>query len=278
MVNSEDIIREYLSTYYSQEIVETAIDAAKKEIEYNKKYDNDMFKAIITSCIEKHPEIKEVFEYIYDMYKLIAVEKDGVKLDSFSRLYAHAIQYAIEHPNIRLNAEPKCEYTKNKDFAFVLYFHDNDFGGYIEEAAKRFANEYNILMSNIDLYSNRSKTMIDSYVEDLKRLESKDTIKELFRRLFAGAYMSNACDRVTVLSKEKLEPYTEYKKKVEHYIEYLFDDAEWWFGNFADIEKKFLEVFDRWDGTDASNIKECWCNGEVLVMRVVNGEMMYEIK
>ena len=73
------------------------------------------------------------------------------------------------------------EYRKSKDFCVFFDFGDNDFGNYIEKGAQIYADKYNGILRNIDLYKDNkdwdeNKSL---YVKDLAEMEQIATIQKI---------------------------------------------------------------------------------------------------
>ena len=71
----------------------------------------------------------------------------------------------------------------NHDFAFIFKFGDNDFSGYIEDVAKMYCEKYNEVMRQIEEFTEANDSPV-LYIEHIKKYESLQIIKELYKSLF----------------------------------------------------------------------------------------------
>lgn len=217
--------------------------------------------------------------------------------------YINGIQYGTMNPNMDITPQNTCDYIKNKDFAFIFDFRDNDFGLYMEMAAKKFCQKYNEILSNIELYTkleneieNLTYSSVQSYIEDLENMEKIDNIIELMKALFIGEYMSDSADRFW---GDKSFSYSDKLKQAMHRVDYLdFDEQvheyeedcsngetiiaykkyRWLTGKFDEISKVCEEQYKDMQNENTSGFENYWLNGEVLIVKMVNGRLTAKVR
>ena len=167
------------------------------------------------------------------------------------------------------------EYRKSKDFCVFFDFGDNDFGNYIEKGAQIYADKYNGILGNIDLYKgnkdwNESKNL---YVKDLTEMEQIATIQKI---IACGVMSSIIEDRGkhTLNSKAGIKDFAE---DAYHDMDYLgiTDESKYRIGTYEEVEKWVVEnnLNNQDKPKEELNLKNIWINGEALVMAVINGKM-----
>ena len=139
---------DFLKSYYNDNIVNAAVKYADDEMAKGTilRFDNTWL-----DMIKKEAE-KLGSEDIGVYVDYISKDKSNSLFNILTSAYVKGLVVGINNPSMKITPDPISEYTKNKDFAFFFDFGDNDFGGYIENAAKEFCKEYNQLVRNIDLY------------------------------------------------------------------------------------------------------------------------------
>lgn len=267
---------DFLKSYYNDNIVNAAVKYADNEIANGTTL---MFDDIWFDKIKKEAE-KLGSEDIGVYVDCISEDKTNSLFSILTFAYVQGLVVGINNPTMKVTPDPITEYTKNKDFAFFFDFGDNDFGGYVESAAREFCKEYNQLLRNIDLYSNDddcNMRMAKSYMKDLKFMENPENVINLMRGLFIGEYMTGMVDRCWMGSRED---YTDRLKDAERFIDYLgFNKQESWkFGTWKEVNDEGLvryrnmqtdEEYERANG----DFTEYWLNGETLVVKMVDGEL-----
>ena len=266
---------DFLKSYYNDNIVNAAVKYADDEIARGNAL---MFDDIWLDKLKKEAE-KLGSEDIASYVDCISKDKTNSLFNTLTSAYVQGLVVGINNPSMKITPDPMTEYTKNKDFAFFFDFGDNDFGGYIESAAREFCKEYNQLLRNIDLYQRDglSDRMAESYKKDLEFMENPENIINLMKGAFVGAYMTGMVDRCWLGSRED---YADRLYDAGKYIDYLgFDDQESWkFGTWKEVNDEGLvkyrnmqsdEEFERANG----DFTKYWLNGETLVVKMVNGEL-----
>lgn len=266
---------DFLKSYYNDNIVNAAVKYADDEMA---RGTNLLLDDIWIDKIKKEAE-KLGSEDIGFYADYISKDKTNSLFNILTFAYVKGLVVGVNNPSMKVTPDPISEYTKNKDFAFFFDFGDNDFGGYIENAAREFCKEYNQLLKNIDLYQRDglSDRMADSYKKDLEFMENPENIINLMKGAFIGEYMTGMVDRCWLGSRED---YTNRLKDAERYIDYLgFNKPESWkFGAWKEVNDEGLvryrnmqsdEEYKRVNG-DFTNY---WLNGETLVVKMVDGEL-----
>ena len=167
------------------------------------------------------------------------------------------------------------EYSKNKDFCVFFNFGDNDFGDYIEKGAQAYADKYNDILRNIDLYKdnkdwNASKSL---YVKGLIEMEQITTIQKFI-----------ACEVMSSIIKGREEDILNSNAGIKDFaedaycdIDYLriTDESRYRIGTYEEVEKWVVEhnLKNQDKPKEKLNLKNIWINGEALVMAVINGKM-----
>ena len=286
---------DFLRTHYNKAIVDAAIAYADSEISqrhlYSYPHDSVMLEMAKAKAIEAGQQ--EVADFI-------EMQMEFDTQDIFNVLtfaYVHGMSFGISNPNIGKTPEPVTDYVLSKDFAFIFDYSDNDFGIPIEQAAKEYCKEYNNLLRQIELYSSISDgdgdMMVESYKKDLEFMEDPNTVRQLMKAAFIGAYMTNAIDRCCVCSNKPFNA-MERLNKAQYLANNYFnfetntnydvdntDRVNWKFGTWDEVSKFGLEKYKGQQGED--DLKEAngdftkyWLNGEVLIVRMVDGKLVAE--
>lgn len=232
---------------------------------------------------------------------------DGLSSDKYNEVdiiytYIKGFKHGMLNPNMDITPQNTCDYIKNKDFAFIFDFRDNDFGLYMERAAKKFCQKYNEILSNIERYTkleseieNLTYSSVQSYIEDLENMEKIDNIIELMKALFIGEYMSESADRFW---GKKSFSYSDKLKQAMHNVDYLdFDEQvheyeedcengetitykkhRWLIGKIDEISKVCEEQYKCMQNENTSGFENYWLNGEVLIVKMVNGRLTAKVR
>lgn len=286
---------DFLRTHYNKAIVDAAIAYADSEISqrhlYSYPHDSVMLEMAKAKAIEAGQQ--EVADFI-------EMQMEFDTQDIFNVLtfaYVHGMSFGISNPNIGKTPEPVTDYVLSKDFAFIFDYGDNDFGIPIEQAAKEYCKEYNNLLRQIELYSSISDgdgdMMVESYKKDLEFMEDPNTVRQLMKAAFIGAYMTNAIDRCWVCSNKPFNAMERLNKaqnlannyfNFETNAKYGVDNTDrvnWKFGTWDEVSKFGLEKYKGQQGEDDlkkanGDFTKYWLNGEVLIVRMVDGKLVAE--
>ena len=216
--------------------------------------------------------------------------------------YIKGFQQGTLNPNMDITHQNTYDYIKNKDFAFIFDFRDNDFGLYIERAAKKFCQRYNEILSNIERYTkleseieNLQYSSVQSYINELKNMEKIDNIIELMKALFIGEYMSDSADRFW---GNKPFSYSDKLTQAMHCVNYLdFDEQvheyeedcsngetithkkyRWLIGKIDEISKVCEDQYKSQQDDYTRKFEDYWLNGEVLIVKMVNGRLTAKVR
>ena len=285
---------DFLRTHYNKAIVDAAIAYADSEISQRHLYSYPHDFVMLEMAKEKAIEAGQ-----QEVADFIEMQMESDTQDIFNVLtfaYVHGMSFGISNPNIGKTPEPVTDYVLSKDFAFIFDYGDNDFGIPIEQAAKEYCKEYNNLLRQIELYSSDGDgdLMVESYKKDLEFMEDPNTVRQLMKVAFIGAYMTGSIDRCWVCSNkpfnamERLNKaqylannYFNFETNAIHYDIDNTDRVKWKFGTWDEVSKFGLEEYKGQQGED--NLKEAngdftkyWLNGEVLIVRMVDGKLVAE--
>ena len=286
---------DFLRTHYNKAIVDAAIAYADSEISqrhlYSYPHDSVMLEMAKAKAIEAGQQ--EVADFI-------EMQMEFDTQDIFNVLtfaYVHGMSFGISNPNIGKTPEPVTDYVLSKDFAFIFDYGDNDFGIPIEQAAKEYCKEYNNLLRQIELYSSISDgdgdMMVESYKKDLEFMEDPNTVRQLMKAAFIGTYMTNAIDRCWICSNKPFNAMERLNKaqnlannyfNFETNAKYGVDNTDrvnWKFGTWDEVSKFGLEEYKGQQGEDDlkkanGDFTKYWLNGEVLIVRMVDGKLVAE--
>ena len=305
----------------SETAMESAKNTAKDHKEASRKRQIDFLrthynKAIVDAAIAyADSEISQQHSYLYphwmEMAKAKAIEAGQQEVAGFIEMqmefdtqnifnvltfaYVHGMSFGISNPNIGKTPEPVTDYVLSKDFAFIFDYGDNDFGIPIEQAAKEYCKEYNNLLRQIELYSSDGDgdLMVESYKKDLEFMEDPNTVRQLMKAAFIGAYMTGAIDRCWICSNKPFNAMERLNKaqnlannyfNFETNTKYGVDNSDrvnWKFGTWDEVSKFGLEEYKGQQGEDDlkkanGDFTKYWLNGEVLIVRMVDGKLVAE--
>ena len=272
-MTDEKLLKEKESYYslYNRELVDKAFEYLQDS------QNNDAIKlGLMAELALMAPEFKEcngaerakiIGENLYDTFQSTFIlaflhgATEGVKMD-------------IKNTFPRLE-DTMSEYRKSKDFCVFFDFGDNDFGNHIEKGAQIYADKYNGILGNIDLYKdnkdwNESQSL---YVKDLTEMEQIATIQKVI-----------ACGVMSSIIKDRGKQILNTKAGIKDFaedaycdIDYLriTDESRYRIGTYEEVEKWVVEnnLKNQDKPKEELNLKNIWINGEALVMAVINGKM-----
>ena len=286
---------DFLRTHYNKAIVDAAIEYADNGIKRGPLCPHNSF-------LLKMAKAKALEEGQQEVADFIEMQIDFDTEDLFNILtfaYVHGMFFGLSNPNINKTPEPANDYVLSKDFAFIFDFSDNDFGMYIEQAAKEYCKEYNNLLRKIEMYSSDgecpSNITVNSCKKDLEFMEDPNNVRELIKAGFIGEYMTGTIDRCWMDGKPQfnaMERLNKAQNLVNNYFNFKTntskssipsnDDTVYWkFGTWDEVSKFGLERFKSWQGKEElekanGDFTKYWLNGEVLIVRMVGGELVAE--
>lgn len=285
---------DFLRAHYNKAIVDAAIAYADSEIERDLSYPHDsiMLEMAKKKAIEAgHQEIAHFID--------MQLEFDAH--NAFSMLtfaYLYGVAFGLSNPGINQTPEPVTDYVLSKDFAFIFDYEDNDFGTYMCNAAREFCNEYNRLLGQIELYSNISDgsgdTMVESYKKDLEFMEDPNAVRQLIKAAFIGEYLKGSIDRCWLGGNKEFNAmdrlnraqdlannHFNFESNTTHYDVDNTDRVNWKFGTWDEVSKFGLEAYKEQQGEEDlkyanGDFTKYWLNGEVLIVRMVDGKLVAE--
>ena len=289
---------DFLRTHYNKAIVDAAIEYADNEIKRGPLCSHNSFMLKMA----KAKALEAGQQEVADLIEMLEMQIDFDIEDLFNILtfaYVHGMFFGLSNPNINKTPEPANDYVLSKDFAFIFDFSDNDFGMYIERAAKEFCNEYNSLLRKIEMYSSDgecpSNITVNSCKKDLEFMEDPNNVRELIKAGFIGEYMTGTIDRCWLDGKPQfnalehlnkaqylVNEYFNFETNTTHYDIDNTERVDWKFGTWDEVSKFGLERFKSWQGEkelkDANgDFTKYWLNGEVLIVRMVGGKLVAEV-
>ena len=278
---------EYLRTYYNRDIVDAAIEYADSMIERQviSLHDSTMLNMAKTKAIEAGQE--EVADFI-EMQNQIDYQE---AFNALTFAYVQGVVFGLDNHNISKTPKPVNNYALSKDFAFMFDFGDNDYRTYIERAAQEYCKEYNSLLNRIEM----DYVIADSYKKDIEFMENPDNVREIMKAAFIGEYMTGSVDRCWLGEKtenfnaaERLitvedlaNNYFNFKTNTARYSDNT-ERVDWKFGTWDEVSKFGLEEFKgQQSDTDIKrangDFTKYWLNGEVLIVRMVDGRLVAEV-
>ena len=274
--------------YYHRELV----DAAKAFAEnYYKEtnFESDM------ACLELARALPDTAsEYKTKTQNLIYTQM----LERIETAYLYGIQYAVANDigSTKPTHETQlCQYQKDKDFAFVFKFGDNDFGNYFEHAAKLYCNSYNSLIGTINTYTEFAPKSVKSYIKDIDNIEKRETIIEALKLGITSYTFQSDVDTYHI---ERMS-FENSMKDANRYANEYFDfngELQLWdkdengeyiatgteprlvIGTRADVEAAVKNYGHPYEETMKPQDFPYWCNGEALIVYMKDGFLTYVIR
>ena len=278
---------DYLRTYYNRDIVDAAIEYADSMIERQviSLHDSTMLNMAKSKALEAGQE--EVADFI-EMQNQIDYQE---AFNALTFAYVMGVSFGLDNHNISKTPKPVTDYALSKDFAFIFDFGDNDYRTYIERAAQEYCKEYNSLLNRIEM----DYVIADSYKKDIEFMENPDNVREIIKAAFIGEFMTGSVDRCWLGEKtdnfnaaERLitvqglaNNYFNFKSNTDRYSDNT-ERVDWKFGTWDEVSKFGLEEFkgqqskkdiERANG----DLTKYWLNGEVLIVRMIDGMLVAEV-
>lgn len=283
---------EFLKTHFNKSIVDSAVKYADSQIEDHSSYPHDSIMLQLAKKMAIKCGQQEIADFIEHQIEIDA--QDSFNLLTFA--YTDGVMFGLENQNINVTPEPVTEYVLGKDFSFIFDYGDNDFGELMLRAAKKYCDEYNSLLRLIELYSKcDSNIMVESYKKDLEYMENPDNIRSLMKALFIGEYMSKSADRFWLEKKqfdatkrlkraeELANNYFQFDDEIIHFDTDNTEKIVWKFGTWNEVSNygaehyKGLQCKEELEYSNGDFTKY-WLNGEVLIVRMLNGKLIAETK
>ena len=278
---------DYLRTYYNKDIVDAAIEYADSMIERQviSLHDSTMLNMAKAKALEAGQE--EVADFI-EMQNQIDYQE---AFNALTFAYVQGVVFGLDNHNISKTPKPVNNYALSKDFAFIFDFADNDYRTYIERAAQEYCKEYNSLLDRVEM----EYDFANLYKKDIEFMENPDNVREIMKAAFIGEYMTGSVDRCWLGEKtenfnaaERLitvqdlaNNYFNFKSNTDRYSDNT-ERVDWKFGTWDEVSKFGLEEFKgQQSDTDIKrangDFTKYWLNGEVLIVRMVNGRLVAEV-
>ena len=205
--------------------------------------------------------------------------------------YVMGVSFGLDNHNISKTPKPVNNYALSKDFAFIFDFGDNDYRTYIERAAQEYCKEYNSLLDRVEM----EYDFANLYNKDIEFMENPDNVREIMKAAFIGEFMTGSVDRCWLGEKtdnfnaaERLitvqdlaNNYFNFKSNTDRYSDNT-ERVDWKFGTWDEVSKFGLEEFkgqqskkdiERANG----DLTKYWLNGEVLIVRMIDGMLVAEV-
>lgn len=278
---------DYLRTYYNKDIVDAAIEYADSMIDRQiiSLHDSTMLNMAKAKALEAGQE--EVADFI-EMQNQIDYQE---AFNALTFAYVQGVVFGLDNYNISKTPKPVNDYALSKDFAFMFDFGDNDYRTYIERAAQEYCKEYNSLLDRVEM----EYDFANLYKKDIEFMENPDNVREIMKAAFIGEYMTGSVDRCWLGEKtenfnaaERLitvedlaNNYFNFKTNTARYSDNT-ERVDWKFGTWDEVSKFGLEEFKgQQSDTDIKrangDFTKYWLNGEVLIVRMVNGRLVAEV-
>ena len=277
---------DYLRTYYNRDIVDAAIEYADSMIDRQiiSLHDSTMLNMAKTKALEAGQE--EVADFI-EMQNQIDYQE---AFNALTFAYVQGVSFGLDNHNISKAPKPVNEYALSKDFAFIFDFGDNDYRTYIEHAAQEYCKEYNSLLDRVEM----EYDFANLYKKDIEFMENPDNVREIIKAAFIGEFMTGSVDRCWLGEKtenfnaaERLitvqdlaNNYFNFKSNTDRYSDNTVR-VDWKFGTWDEVSKFGLEEFKGMQSdTDIKrangDLTKYWLNGEVLIVRMIDGRLVAE--
>ena len=283
---------DFLRTHYNKAIVDAAIEYADNEIEHSPSYPHDSLMLEMAKAKALDAGQQEVADFI-EMQMEIDTQ-DVFNILTFA--YVHGMSFGLSNPNISKTPDPVTDYVLLKDFAFIFDYGDNDFSTCIFNAAQEFCNEYNRLLRQIELYSAGDcscDNMVESYKKNIEFMEDPNNIRQLIKAAFISDYMKSSIDSCWIGGNKEFNAMSLLNKAQDlanNYFNFETDTQKtqtdsvrvnWKFGTWDEVSKFGLERFKNWQGEEEienanGDFTKYWLNGEVLIVRMVDGKLVAE--
>lgn len=272
-MNREVLEKDHLYLYAHKDLVDEARTTAKS------LFDSSLFDMHAKlAMVGLKPGEEPDFKFI----------KDAI-LNEIAFAWIYGCKYAVQNEigsTEPVHDDQMSDYRKNKDFAFMYYFGDNDFGLDFEHAAKLYCEKYNSTLHQIDCYDDNAR-MADYYKKDLEHLENPDNIISILKsgilaKEFEHSFYHHiqTFDEVVADIKHTYDYLDINPDKTRNLYKYKNDKYEFSgtistfkCGTFNEVKEHAIRMEQNsytWDNL--------WQNGECLYVFMENGEMKYMVR
>lgn len=274
--------------FFHKELVDIARDFAESFYKEN-HFISDV------KCLELSQKLTDVSEeHKMRTQNLIYTQM----LERIESAYLYGMQYAVSHEigTTKPTHETQlCQYQKDKDFAFIFKFGDNDFGNYFEHAAKLYCDGYNSLLGTINRYTLYSPESVKSYIKDIDNLEKREVIIESLK---IGISSYSFQSDIDTCHPERMS-FENSMKDANRYANEYFDfngERQLWdkdengkyfasgseprlvIGTRANVEEALKTYGERDEDGGIPREFPYWCNGEALIVYMKDGFLNYVIR
>lgn len=274
--------------FFHKELVDIARDFAESYYKEN-HFISDV------KCLELAAKLTDVSEeHKTRTQNLIYTQMLG-RIES---AYLYGMQYAILHEidSTKPTHESQLgQYQKDKDFAFIFKFGDNDFGNYFEHAAKLYCDAYNSLLGTINTYTEYSPESVKSYIQNVDNLEKREVIIESLK---IGIASYNFQSNINTYNLEGMS-FEKSMQDTNRYVNEYFDfegDMQLWdkdengeyfvsgheprlvVGTRSEVEESLKTHGTPDEKESIPREFPYWCNGEALIVYMKNGFLSYIIR
>ena len=259
----DEMLEHYKNTY-RKEIIERAV----RNIDENFKSGlHELFLKRVIESNNKEDAINSYDDYM--RYLVLCAYVYG--------FIENGGKYTYDECHVDYADKNYSEYRKIKDFAIFFYFHDNDFGSYIQKGAELYANRYNGILRSIDSMGKELDLDKSLYVKELKCLENVEVIQQTIKQGVVASHIEGNLEYSLLFIERGINSIDENIEDSMKTVEYLkLDDVNRFkIGTRAEIEQHIKDNFEWREGYTLENM---WMNGEALVMFVDNGEMKVLIR
>ena len=130
---------------------------------------------------------------------------------------------------------------------------------------------------------------LDSYKKDAEFMENPNNVRELMKAAFMGEYITGAIDRCwigRVTEFNAMDRINTAQDIANNYFNFETneddDRVDWKFGTWDEVSKFGLEKYKAQQGKEElkhanGDFTKYWLNGEVLIVRMVNGKLTAEV-
>lgn len=271
--------KEFLYSMYNKELVDRAYEVTANF------FGKESFEADVklAKIIEEHSvEEETTASRLYDHMFLRMVAS-----------YLHGADYAVRNElgSVAPSEETFSEFHKNIDFAVLFDFGDNDFGLAMEAGAKAYCDEFNGLLSQIDLYNDHA-FMRDGYIKRFEEICKVKNIKEIMKCGFMAERMKDyaevGCSSRLPNADDSLDEvrsdmnYIPWDGKRNRYA--CFDGKEKIIGMLqrfiTGTNEEIENVLEKYGDPDVNPTRPfpVWCNGEVIILYMSDGYLKYVIR
>ncbi len=272
-MNRELLEKDHLYMYAHKDLVDEARTVAKSLFD-SSLFDMHVKLAMVGVEPGEEPDFK--------------ILKNAI-LNEITFAWIYGCKYAVKNEigsTEPVHDDQMSEYRKTKDFAFMYYFGDNDFGLDFEHAAKLYCEKYNETLHQIDCYDDNAH-MADFYKKHLEHLETPDNIISILKsgilaKEFEHSFYHNihTFDEVVADIKHTYDYLDINLDKTRNLYSYENDNYEFSgtiskfkSGTFDEVKEHALIMengYYTWDNL--------WQNGECLYVFMENGEMKYRVR